>query len=145
MSIGLRREWELKRKKAPRVYGWASPFIHPTSLFIRDYLLRHGEGYPQEIWRELKTARALAFSGKKKPIPVCSYDSFRRNYIYILKKLGLIEEVRVEVILDQPRWYKRRYYRIVPGKEALSDAWFNPQKVFRKSKYGYYRRKGEKK
>jgi len=85
------------------------------------------------------------FSEKKKQIPVGSYDSFRRNYIYVLKQLGLIEEVRSESVPNQPHWKKRKYYRITPGKEALSDVWFNPQKEFRLSRYGYYRRKGEKK
>jgi hypothetical protein len=56
------------------------------ALFICDYLLEHGEGYAQEIWRELKKTRERQH--------VCSYDSFKRNYVYVLKKLGLIEESR---------------------------------------------------
>jgi hypothetical protein len=42
----------------------------------------------QEIWRELKKTR----EGQH----VCSYDSFKRNYVYVLKKLGLIEEASRE-------------------------------------------------
>ena len=34
-----------------------NPPSWPTSLFIREYLLSHGEGYALEIWRELKKAR----------------------------------------------------------------------------------------
>lgn len=47
----------ITEEKAPRLRGWASPFVYPTALFIRDYLLEHGEGYAQEIWRELKKTR----------------------------------------------------------------------------------------
>jgi hypothetical protein len=32
---------------------------------------------------------------------VCSYDSFKRNYIYVLKKLGLIEETKREPVPGQ--------------------------------------------
>ena len=35
----------MTEEKAPRRRGWASPFVYPTALFIRDYLLEHGEGY----------------------------------------------------------------------------------------------------
>jgi len=68
-------------------------------------------------------------------------DSFKRNYIYILKKLGLIEEARREPVPGQPNWHQRRYYRIVPGKENLTDEWTNPQKVWKLKRYGYYKRK----
>ena len=120
-------------EKAPRLRGWASPFVHPTSLFIRDYLLEHGEGYAQEMWRELKKARG----GRH----VCTCDSFKRNYIYILKKLGLIEEARREAVPGQPNWHERRYYRIVLGREDLTDEWTNPQKVWKLKRYGYYKLK----
>ena len=125
----------MSEERAPRLRGWASPYIYPTSLFIRDYLLKHGEGYAQEIWRELKKVR------KKAGISTGSYDSFKRNYIYILKKLGLIEEVRRESVPGHPEWHERRYYRIVPGKEALIDEWINPQKAWKLKRYGYYKKR----
>jgi hypothetical protein len=28
----------MTEEKAPRLRGWASPFVYPTALFIRDYL-----------------------------------------------------------------------------------------------------------
>jgi len=118
-------------EKPPRLRGWSSPFTTPTSLFIRDYLLKHGEGYVQEIWRELKKARGGLHVG--------SYENFKTNYIYVLKKLGLIEEVRREPVPGQPKWYMRRYYRIVPGKESAEE-WVNPQKVWKLKQYGYYKR-----
>ena len=123
----------MTEEKAPRLRGWASPFVYPTALFIRDYLLEHGEGYAQEIWRELKKAR----EGRH----VCTCDSFKRNYVYILKKLGMIEETRREPVPGQPNWHERRYYRIVPGRENLTDEWTNPQKVWKMKRYGYYKRK----
>lgn len=125
--------------------GWGSPTSCPTSLFIRDYLREHGEAYIQEIWRNLKEVRKITY-GKK--AHMCSYDSFKRNYIYVLKKLGLIERVREENN-PNPTWYKRVYYRIVEGKdgvvpgEFVTDIWANPQKEFRLKRYKYYRRKNE--
>jgi hypothetical protein len=107
--------------------------VYPTALFICDYLLEHGEGYAQEIWRELKKVR----EGRN----VCTYDSFKRNYVYVLKKLGLIEEVRTEEVPGHPEWHRRRYYRIVQGKENLMDEWTNPQKVWKLKRYGYYKHK----
>jgi len=80
----------MTEEKAPRLRGGASPFVYPTALFIRDYLLQHGEGYAQEMWRELKKVR----EGRN----VCTCDSFKRNYVYILKKLGMIEEARREPV-----------------------------------------------
>ena len=77
--------------------------------------------YAQEIWRALKKARASA------GLHCCSYSSFRTNYIYVLKKLGLIEAVRSERV--RKGWYKRVYYRIVPGKEK-DVRWNAPQKAF---------------
>jgi hypothetical protein len=92
------------------------------TLFRQAYKeVEHGEGYAQEIWRELKKTR----EGQH----VCSYESFKRNYVYVLKKLGLIEEDRREPVPSQPNWHERRYYRIVQGKEDLGDEWTNPQKV----------------
>lgn len=111
--------------------GWASPFVYPTGLFIREYLLKHGEGYAQEMWRELKRLRGNLYTG--------SYDSFKRNYIYILKKLGLIEETRREEVPNHPEWHERRYYKIVSGKEKMTDNWINPQKEWKMKRYGYYK------
>jgi len=108
-------------EKAPRLKGWAVPWTNPTGLFIRDYLLEHGEAYAQEIWRALKKARATA------GLHCCSYSSFRTNYIYVLKKLGLIEAVRTE--RARKGWYRRVYYRIVQGREN-DPRWIAPQKAF---------------
>ena len=123
----------MTEEKTPGLRGLASPFVYPTTLFIRDYLLQHGEGYAQEMWRELKKAR----EGRN----VCTCDSFKRNYVYILKKLGLIEEARREPVPGQPNWHARRYYRIVPGREELTDEWTNPQKVWKLKRYGYNKSK----
>jgi hypothetical protein len=120
-------------EKASRRRGWTSSFVYTTSLFIRDYLLSYGEGYAQEIWRKLKKAR----EGRN----VCSYNGFKRNYVYILKKLGLIEEARREPVPGQPNWHERIYYRIVPGKEDLMNEWTNPQKVWKLKRNGYYKLK----
>lgn len=103
--------------------GWLSPFSNPTGLFIRDYLKEHGEGYSYEIWSQLKFIRM--------GIKVGTYDSFR-FYIYCLKKLGLIEEVRREPS-KIPKLHERIYYRIVKGKEN-NHCWLHPQKCMKKER-----------
>ena len=100
---------------AEKVRGW---IIAPTGLFIRDYLLKHKRGYGQEIWRSLKAERA------ERGIITGSYQSFRVNYIYVLKKLGLIEPVKRERV--HPKMFARIYYSIVPGRED-DPAWRHPQ------------------
>lgn len=100
---------------AEKVRGW---LVFPTGLFIRDYLVKHREGYPQQMWRALKSART------EREIICGTYQSFRMNYIYVLKKLGLIRPVRRERI--HPKWFPRTYYSIVPGKED-DPRWAHPQ------------------
>jgi len=102
-------------RMAEKVRGW---IIAPTGLFIRDYLLKHKRGYGQEIWRSLKAERA------ERGIITGSYQSFRVNYIYVLKKLGLIEPVKRERV--HPKMFARTYYSIIPGRED-DPAWRHPQ------------------
>jgi hypothetical protein len=94
--------------------GW----LLPTGIFIRDYLLKHKQGYVQEIWRSLKAER------DERGIVCGSYPSFRANYIYVLKKLGLIRPVKRERV--HPKMFPRTYYSIVPGRED-DPAWRHPQ------------------
>lgn len=110
--------------------GW----LLPTGLFIRDYLLRHRSAYPQEIWRALKKERAKA------NIYCGSYQSFRVNYIYVLKKLGLIRPVRKEKA-GNPKWFDRIYYEITPGKE-MDPRWAHPQTAFNPIRGGPPYRRG---
>jgi len=110
--------------------GW----ILPTGIFIRDYLLEHKEAYVQEIWRALKEAR------KKANIHYGSYQSFRVNYIYVLKKLGLIRPVRKEKA-ENPKWFDRTYYEIVPGRE-MDPRWAHPQTALNPIRGGSPYRRG---
>ncbi|MEM2613237.1 MAG: hypothetical protein QXO15_03300 [Nitrososphaerota archaeon] len=104
---------------APRLRGWSAPWIYPTGLFIRDYLLEHKRAYPQEIWRALKKVRS------EFGLHTCSYENFWRNYIYVLRKLGLIRPVGV-IRPSHPKWFPRVLYEIVPGMED-HEAWAHPQ------------------
>jgi len=61
-----------EEKKAVKVRrGWASPFIYPTALFIRDYLKEHSEASPYEVWKALKEKRdevmTVYHDGKERP------------------------------------------------------------------------------
>jgi len=113
-----------------KLKGWKVEWVKPTALFIHDYLLENGEAYAFEIWKALRDYR------RSLGIKVCTYDNFRRNYIYILKKLGLIRKVREE---PGKRGFNRVYYEIVPGKEDAVE-WVNPQKYFKLRKYGYWKK-----
>jgi len=107
--------------------GWRSPFVYPTSLFIRDYLLEKGEAYPYEIYQALREKR------QELGIYVGSPLNFYK-YIYILRSLGLIEETGREEESFKASRFWRKYYRIVPGKEKLTDEWRNPQKTMSRLK-----------
>ena len=62
-----------------------------VGLFIRDYLLEHGPSSAYDIWKAWVNVRRSA--GRRGP----TYYSFWQNYIFRLKKMGLIREVgRVE-------------------------------------------------
>jgi len=118
----------MEKVKMPR--GWALPYAYPTGLFIRDYLRKKGVAYVYEIWDALRKARFAAGIVDKEGKPrVCTYDNFMRNYIYVLKRLGLIELVGKEPSAKAGRRLPRHLYRIVLGKENAKE-WFAPQKAF---------------
>ena len=93
-----------------------------TSLFIKDFLLKRGEGYSSEVHRALKSL--LVAEGY--PRRSGSYASVRQ-FFYWLKRLGLIRQIRVEPS-DNPVLLDRRIYEIVPGREE-DPAWINPRKA----------------
>ena len=60
----------------------------PTvGLFIRDYLLEYGPTSSYDLWKAWAEVRKRA--GYKVP----SYQSFYWNFVWRLKKMGLIREV----------------------------------------------------
>jgi len=115
----------MAKAEIPR--GWAIPYIYPTGLFIRDYLKEHKAAYVYEIWDALRKARLSAGVVDAEGRPrVCTYDNFMRNYIYTLKKIGLIELVKKEPSKKAGTKLPRWYYRIVPGREN-DTRWNHPQ------------------
>jgi hypothetical protein len=118
----------MEKVRIPR--GWALPWAYPTGLFIRDYLKKKGVAHVYEIWDELRKARLAGGVVDKEGKPrVCTYDNFMRNYIYVLKRLGLIELVGKSPSLKAGRKLPRHLYRIVPGKENAKE-WAAPQRFF---------------
>ncbi|MEM2618626.1 MAG: hypothetical protein QW356_03965 [Candidatus Hadarchaeales archaeon] len=101
----------------------------PTGLFVRDYLVEHGEASPYEMWRALKKARS------ELGLMVGSYESFRINYIRVLKKLKLIEPVRKEPAYTRygRRVWDKTIYRLAPRAEK-SPYWVAPQKALASSR-----------
>lgn len=93
-------------------------WLHPTGIFVRDFLLSYKEAYCYEVWKALKRAR------EEKGLIAPTHRSFWNTWS-ILRKLELIRLVRVERPLPQAKWY-RRYFQIVPGMED-DPAWIHPQ------------------
>ena len=58
-----------------------------VGLFIRDYLLEHGPSSAYDIWKAWAEVR------KKAAYKVPSYQNFYWNFVWRLKKMGLIREV----------------------------------------------------
>jgi len=114
--------------KIKKARGWSSPFAVPTSLFIRDYLQKHGEAYPFEVYRALKEKR------KKLGLKTGSYINFYR-YFWLLEKLELIRRTgKVEPaergLGETSRRLFRVYFELVP-ENINHPAWFNPQKYYK--------------
>jgi len=106
-------------RKRPAVTRWGV-FVS-TSLWIKEHLLEVGADYTYNMWVQFKDY--LERRGICPPYPAPSYQSFAR-YIWIMKKIGLIEPVGKE---RSKSGKPRVYYRIVPGKEKLEEPWANPQ------------------
>ena len=89
------------------------------SLFIRDYLLEHGEDYIYNIWKAYKMWCV------KKGYKPCKYASFRA-FFWHLKDLGLVRKTRVERVVSRGVVVTRHYFAIANPDERL---WENPLKV----------------
>jgi DNA-binding PadR family transcriptional regulator len=95
------------------------------SLFIRDYLLEHGEACPYDI------VKALRGEKEKEEKRRVSYQNIR-NYFYLLRKLGLIEPSgRVEPS-SKPFLQPKIFYRLT--KKGLSTdpeslEWLDPHRA----------------
>jgi DNA-binding PadR family transcriptional regulator len=75
------------------------------SLFIRDYLMEHGEASPYDI------VKAIKENLEEKERRKVSYQNVR-NYFYLLRKLGLIEPSgRVEPS-SKPYLQPKIYYKL---------------------------------
>jgi Cdc6-like AAA superfamily ATPase len=96
-----------------------------TSLFIKSYLKEKGEAYVQEIWNAYR--KHCLRNGYRPP----SRQSFG-NYVWMLKKLGLIEFVREEKGL---KGTVRCYYKLNPSK-IKDEAWNDPVKALGLRCYG---------
>lgn len=95
--------------------------ILSTGMF-REHLLNVGEDYPFRMYQLLKEKKKAAGIEEK---GIGSYQNFR-NYLYWLRKLGLIELAREEPS-ENPHFQPRRCYRIVEGMED-AEGWVNPRK-----------------
>jgi len=95
--------------------GYGSDSVSRVGDLIREFLLEKKEAFGQEIYRYVKSKKTQRGT----------YESFRSNYLYKLRVLGLIERTRKgEAPIEG--FERRQYWRIVPGMEN-SDMWRDPQ------------------
>lgn len=122
----------------PTIGGWTPGRIQ-LSTFIRDYLADGEESWAHEIhqaYKEAVLATPLHRGGKRK---VISYHGFL-NYMWVLRKLGLIEYLRdaagnidIEEARDRlgapaPQLNPRHF--IQANINRINDpAWQNPRKA----------------
>ncbi|MEM0215166.1 MAG: hypothetical protein QXU17_00260 [Archaeoglobaceae archaeon] len=99
-----------------------------TGLFIRRFLLKYGEAYVHEMWKAY--CRHCKDYGYSSP----SRQSFG-NYVWMLKKLGLIRFLRSEV---GQKGAMRHYYAL-NRKRIYDAAWRDPVKAL-----GFRSRAGKK-
>jgi len=106
-------------------------------MFIRNYLL---EKYPDseyvfKMYQRFKDAITnwwLERGREPEEFKAGTYQNFR-NYIYWLKKLGLIEKVKSEPS-EKPQLQSRNYYRIV-WERRDDPAWSNPRRALYPKSY----------
>ena len=122
-----------------RIGGWYPGRIQLTT-FIRDFLSSGEESWAHEIYMAYKrAAEGTPLRRGKRRRKTISYHGFL-NYMYMLRKLGLIEylltttgEVDTEEARDKsgapaPHLAPRRFIRAVMGK--INDpAWQNPHEA----------------
>lgn len=93
-----------------------------TGMFIREHLLKVGEDYPFRMYRLLKNVK------KGLGLKMGSYQNFR-NYIYWLRKLGLIEFVREEPSDNPVLVHPRRYYKLTKKGRERPGLFLNPRRA----------------
>ena len=106
----------------------AGIWILPTSLFIREHLKVAKLDYGLNMYNILKAERALL------GLPIGSWQNFR-NYIWNLKKLGLIRPVGTAPSLYQGQI--KQYYELIP-EQIKNKAWNNPRAFLYPDSYRFF-------
>lgn len=83
---------------------------------IRDTLISRGQCFGSELYRVVQEQIERKIS----------HESFRKNYLYKMEKLGLIRKTRTGT---RPRAQLKptQYWELVPEKKAHLDLWRSPQ------------------
>ena len=98
----------------------------PVGVFVREYLRIRDEDYVESIYKALKKEMLYYNCGRKIP----SYESFR-NYMNLLRRLGLVVFTREEEVPDRTFLQRRRYYRVNPEMYEMDELWENPFRYVR--------------
>ena len=110
----------------------------PTGMFIRKYLLEHGEEHPSEIHKALRQAYYNLNQGRKRRerLKPPSFHSFLA-YLHQMKNFGLVEFSGREESIEESEvpWLSEgtiRYYRLTDRGRAdpPHPAWFNWREVW---------------
>lgn len=119
-------------QRIPNVGGW-SPGRIQLSLFIRDFLADGEESWANEIYTAYKKAvEALPRHRGRGKRKVISYHNFL-NYMYMLRKLGLIDYLRTDGEIDtevSSKPYLAPKHFIQADMSRIGDpTWNNPHKA----------------
>ncbi len=110
----------------------------PTGLFLRNYLLEHGEAHPSQIHKSLHEEYDKLNQGRKRGerLRPPTFHSFL-NYVHQMALFGLVEFSGREESMDlsEVPWLTEgtvRYYRLTDkGRgEPPHEAWFNWRRVW---------------
>jgi len=111
-----------------------------TGMFIRQYLLAHGEASIIEIHQAFKDAIKAENANRKRPIRKPTYESFSK-YFRNLRTLGLVEFIgREETTMKAGLLSIRgtaivpsvkRFYRLTAlgAVDPANDGWYDPIKA----------------
>lgn len=111
-------------RRNPEEPGAAGRSIPRKGVWIRGHLQEVGRDYPYrmwKLWREFLEEAGLKIKAGK-------YAGFR-NYVYVLRRLGLIHRAGGE-----PSFWGKRYYALNPDR-IDSPLWRNPFAAIRRKHY----------
>ena len=107
----------------PERPGAGGRSVSRKGIWIRGHLQHVGRDYPYNMWKRWRSF----LEGAGLNIKAGTYQAFR-NYIYVLRKCGLIRRAG-----GSPSMFSRSYYALIPQK-VNSVIWRSPFKHYSRGK-----------